>query len=121
MFSNSVKDKEAKYRAILVAFKDLPKEIETNLSYHFVSVVNKSTDIRDHERCGDYKTSLGLNYRTCLYHTWFTKAMEAKLKEGYSLGIVEMRVDSTGIQESKLKKLEEENEGKILLVEEAKL
>lgn len=112
---------KAKYKVLLVAYKDLPNEVEKDLNYHFISKINNSDDLRDHDSSGDYRTSAGLDYRTCIYHSWFKDSILKKLNEGYFLGIVEMRKASYDRKENVIKKMEETHTDKILIVDEAEL
>lgn len=118
LFNDVVK---TKYKILLVAYKDLSEEVEKELNYHFISKINSLDDLRDDEQCGDYRSSAGLTYRTCVYHSWFRDAIKEKLKNDYILGIVEKRKDSYNEQDNPIKKLEKLHKGNILIVDEAEL
>ncbi len=110
---------ESKYRVLLVAYKNL--EDEKELKRHFISIIKKYEDLRDSYQAGDFKGSAGLVYRTSLYHSWFKSNIEKKLKEGYELGIIEMRIEDQQKEEELIEKLDEDYGENILIVERAEI
>lgn len=105
----------AKYKVLLVAYKDLPEEMEKELRYYFISNIKKSKDIED-VVSGSDKSSSGLSFRTSLYHRWFRNIMVEKLNEGYSLGMVEVARSYGDSDEEKLKELDEKFGDNILII-----
>lgn len=114
MFNNK-KTTEAKFKVLLVAYKDLTEEKEKELRYHFISNISKRKDIEDVISGCDKSTS-GLSFRTCLYHKWFRSKMEAKLNEGYKLGMVEIARSYGDGEEKKLKELDDKFGDNILII-----
>lgn len=112
---------KSKYRILLVAYKDIPIEVDKEINYHFISKINDFNDLRNNEGAGDVKGSSGLSYRTSLYHSWFKDAIVEKLNEGYTLGIIEMRIDSYEKREGILRKIDEEYGDSVLVVDTAEL
>lgn len=119
--SNRDYSDEVKYKVLLVAYKDISKEVHKELSYNFVSTVNEFNELRDHHQGGDGKDSGGLMYRTALYQKWFRDDIISSLNDGYKLGIVEMRVEYYEKQNSIIDKIIKENENNIKIVATAKL
>lgn len=112
---------EAKYRILLVAYKDIPEEVDKEINYHFISKISDFSDLRDNMYCGDVKGSSGLSYRTSLYHGWFKDIILEKLREGYTLGIIEMRKESYEKREGILRKIDEEYGDSVLIIDTAEL
>lgn len=110
---------EVKYKVLLVAYKDIEKDNE--LKKYFISTVQDSDDLRDINQCGDFKGSAGLSYRTSLYHSWFKESILKRLREGYQLGIIEMRKENYEERENLIKELDEKYGENILIVDEAEL
>ena len=110
---------ESKYRVLLVAYKNLenPKELKK----HFISIIKKYEDLRDSYQAGDFKGSAGLVYRTSLYHSWFKSKIEEKLKEGYELGIIEMRIEDHQAEEELIEKLSKDYGENVIIVERAEI
>lgn len=111
---------EVKYKVLLVASKDISKEVYKELSYNFISTINTLDELRELEG-GDGKDSGGLMYRTALYQKWFRDDIVSGLNDGYKLGIVEMRVEYYEKQKSIIDNIIKENESNIKIVATAKL
>ena len=112
---------ESKYKAILVAYKDLTDEVKKELNFHFISVINELSDLKSGQGCGEYRTSAGLAYRTCIYHKWFRDKIIEMLDKGYTLGIVEIHVSDYYKQEDIIKEMDIEYKENILVVDEAEI
>lgn len=113
--SKNEKSKSSKFKVLLVAYKDLPEEMEKELLYYFVSNIRRKKDIED-VIFGSDKSSSGLSYRTSLYHRWFRDIMEEKLEEGYKLGMVEIAKSYGDSDEKKLKELDSKFGDDILII-----
>lgn len=107
--------KSAKFKVLLVAYKDLPAEMEKELLYYFTSNVRKVKDIED-VISGSDKSSSGLSFRTSLYHKWFKDIMIEKLDEGYNLGMVEIARSYGDSDAEKLKELDDKFGDNILII-----
>lgn len=110
---------ESKYRVLLVAYKGIEEENE--LESYFISTVNRIEDLRNMNQSGDFKNSAGLTYRTSLYHSWFKETICQKLRDGYQLGLIEMRKDDSQERENIIKELDEKYGDNVLIVDEAEI
>ncbi|MBU5425316.1 hypothetical protein KQI41_02725 [Tissierella pigra] len=110
---------DAKYKVLLVAYKDLTEEMENELHYYFISNIRSKEEIE--ENYGMDKSSSGLSFRTGLYHKWFKETILQKIEEGYSLGIVEISKSYGDSEEMKLKELDEKFGDSILILETQEL
>lgn len=101
-----------KYKAYLLAYKDLEKAEEKDLRYHFISNIANEDRIRE-DLQGIDKVATGMSFRVGLYHNWFKDEILRKLEEGYKLGIMEIQ---KSYRESGEKTLEELKEKYNLLI-----
>lgn len=109
------KPQDSKYKVLLVAYKELAKDMEEKLVYHFISSIKSKEEIEENTS-GSEKGFAGLSFRTGLYHNWFKETILQKLNEGYKLGIVEIPKSYGDNQEILLKELDEEFGDNILIV-----
>lgn len=114
------KSQESKYKVLLVAYKDLTKEMETELLYYFISNIRNKKEIEENVSASD-KSSSGLSFRTGIYHNWFKDTILERLNEDYKLGIVEIPKSYGDSDEVKLKELDEKFGDNILIVATAEL
>lgn len=106
---------DPKYKVLLVAYKELAKDMEEKLAYYFISSV-KSREELEKGSSSNERSLAGLSFRTGLYHKWFKETILQKLNEGYKLGIVEIPKSYGDNQEVLLKELDEEFGDNILIV-----
>ncbi|SHF06155.1 hypothetical protein [Alkalibacter saccharofermentans] len=78
-----------KFKALLVAYKELDPEIYTELSNHFISTIKSPSDVISSLGISE-RSAIGLSYRIALYKRWFKDASLEKLNQGYHLGIIEI-------------------------------
>ncbi len=114
------KSQETKYKALLVAYKDLTEDMEKELLYYFISNIRNKDEIEENASGSD-KNYSGLSFRTGLYHNWFKDTILERLNDGYELGIVEIPKSYGDSGELRLKELDEKFGDNILIVSTGEL
>lgn len=109
------KPRDAKYKVLLVAYKDLDESVEAELGYYFISSIKNKNDIEENVIASD-RSSSGLSFRNGIYHNWFKDKMLEKLKEGYKLGMVEIPISYGDSDVEILKELDDKFGDNILIV-----
>lgn len=105
----------------MLAYKDIPEELESKLKYYFISIIREFDDIADTNECGDYRSCAGLTYRTCIYHKWFKTSILERLNQGYEMGLVEIREVDDDKKLKDLKRMIKESAGNIIIVEKVRI
>lgn len=95
-----------KFKALLVAYKDLDPEIFTELSNQFIATIKDPSDVIDSLGVSE-RSAVGLSYRIALYKKWFKDASLEKLSQGYQLGIIEIPSSYGSETESFIKNFDE--------------
>jgi hypothetical protein len=90
-----------KYRVIAVAYKDIDTDIEYKITQNSVKTLTSYNYL---DETYPYSSKgFNLNDRLFIYLDWFKKDIQTKIKEGYSISILEMPIKSSDDKLASLK------------------
>lgn len=83
-----LRNMSAKYEAIAVAYRNIPKEVRDKFYRYSVGCINEMSDIEEIK--GIQGRTMDINSRVGIYVSWFEEKIKEKLKEGYIVDILEL-------------------------------
>ena len=110
----------AKYKVLLVAYKDLDIKTEDELAEHFIEIIKNKEDILEDFNVNT-RNSLSFSHRVNLYKSWFKEDILENLDNGYNLGIVEIPKSYGDSYEKVLQELDEKFGDKIIIIKTEKI
>ena len=106
-----------KFTVVLVAYKDIPKEVELKIKERMLREIDEPSDIDLHSSLIGLRGSMNLNSRTDIYIDWYRKAIRNHLSKGYNLALLELPFDNKKDKVKALNHLDEEYGDNILVLE----
>lgn len=106
-----------KFTVLLVAYKDIPLEVEYKIKDRMLKSIQSLNDIDINSSLNGLRGSMNLNSRTDIYMDWYKKAIKNHLNRGYSLALLELPYDINKERVEVLNHLDEEYGDNILVLE----
>ena len=81
----------SKYTVILVAYKEIPEQVEAKLKERMLRYIDSPSDIQDTELYGiSSRGGFNTNIRENIYFDWYKKEILEYLSKGYKLVLMEV-------------------------------
>ncbi len=106
-----------KYTVVLVAFKDIPNEVEAKLKERMLRQINDPTEIDFNSSLIGLRGSMNSNSRADIYLDWYRNAIWNYLKKGYKIALLELPFDIKMERVEALRHLDEEYGDDLLVIE----
>jgi len=112
---------EIKYKVMLLAYKDIEDRVKNIITKHSVCNIKDETNfkklLREQTNYQGSGRGFNLNDRISIYLGWFENQIASKLKEGYTLDIIEVHKSYGNTREELLKALDIEYGEDILVLD----